>query len=117
MDELSKLSTLLDDLEVRKLIFGLAHVRSVVPSAGLVRPNCTLVKIAAASSRSSALFVTGRRYPVDHARRPGYRRPYPPQLPHVARGPTRTGFQWPAGFLGDGCMADVASTRCRIRWS
>jgi uncharacterized protein YidB (DUF937 family) len=34
MDEISKLSTLLDDLEVRELIFGLAHVRSMVSSAG-----------------------------------------------------------------------------------
>ena len=34
MDDLSKLSTLLDDLEIRELIFGLAHVGSVAPSAG-----------------------------------------------------------------------------------
>jgi uncharacterized protein YidB (DUF937 family) len=34
MDDISKLSTLLDDLEVRELIFGLAHVKSMVPSAG-----------------------------------------------------------------------------------
>ena len=34
MDEISKLSTLLDDLEVQELIFGLAHVKSVVPATG-----------------------------------------------------------------------------------
>jgi len=34
MDDISKLSTLLDDLEVRELIFGLAHVGLVAPSAG-----------------------------------------------------------------------------------
>ena len=32
-DDLSKLSTLLDDLEVQELIFGLAHVRSMVAPA------------------------------------------------------------------------------------
>ena len=34
MDDISKLSTLLDDLEVQELIFGLAHVGPVAPSAG-----------------------------------------------------------------------------------
>jgi uncharacterized protein YidB (DUF937 family) len=34
MDDITKLATLLDDLEVRELIFGLAHVRSIVPTAG-----------------------------------------------------------------------------------
>jgi len=34
MDDISKLATLLDDLEVQELIFGLAHVGSVAPSAG-----------------------------------------------------------------------------------
>jgi uncharacterized protein YidB (DUF937 family) len=34
MNDTSKLSTLLDDPEVRELIFGLAHVGSAPPSAG-----------------------------------------------------------------------------------
>ncbi|RSM64243.1 hypothetical protein DMB66_20250 [Actinoplanes sp. ATCC 53533] len=34
MDDIDKLATLLDDLEVQMLIFGLAHVGSVAPSAG-----------------------------------------------------------------------------------
>jgi uncharacterized protein YidB (DUF937 family) len=33
MTDISKLSTLLDDPEVRELIFGLAHVRSASPAA------------------------------------------------------------------------------------
>jgi uncharacterized protein YidB (DUF937 family) len=35
MDDISKLATLLDDLEVRELIFGLAHTGSVTPSPGV----------------------------------------------------------------------------------
>lgn len=34
MDDISKLSMLLDDPEVRELIFGLAHVESAAPPAG-----------------------------------------------------------------------------------
>ena len=48
MDEISKLSTLLDDLEVRALILGLAHVRSVVPSAapGASRLHAVVCRLA-----------------------------------------------------------------------
>jgi len=50
MDEISKLSTLLDDLEVRELIFGLAHVRSVVPSAGPGAPQLHTVVLRLAET-------------------------------------------------------------------
>jgi uncharacterized protein YidB (DUF937 family) len=39
MTDISRLSTLLDDPEIRTLIFGLAHVGSAFPSAGTGAPR------------------------------------------------------------------------------
>ena len=50
MDEISKLSTLLDDLEIRELIFGLAHVRSVGPSVGPGAPQLHTVVLRLAET-------------------------------------------------------------------
>jgi uncharacterized protein YidB (DUF937 family) len=48
MTDISKLSALLDDPEVRELIFGLAHVRSVVPAAepGAARLHAVVLRLA-----------------------------------------------------------------------
>jgi uncharacterized protein YidB (DUF937 family) len=48
MTDISKLSTLLDDPEVRELIFGLAHVGSAPPSAesGASRLRATVLHLA-----------------------------------------------------------------------
>jgi len=48
MDEISKLSTLLDDLEVQELIFGLAHVGSVAPLAapGAAQLHAVVLRLA-----------------------------------------------------------------------
>jgi uncharacterized protein YidB (DUF937 family) len=50
MEDLSKLDTLLDDLEVRELIFGLAHVRSVTPSAAAGAPQLRVVVLRLAET-------------------------------------------------------------------
>jgi len=52
MDDLGKLATLLDDLEVRELIFGLAHVRSVAPTAGAGAPRLRTVVLRLAETTS-----------------------------------------------------------------
>jgi hypothetical protein len=48
MDDISKLSTLLDDLEIRELIFGLAHVKSMAPStaSGAIRLHAVVLYLA-----------------------------------------------------------------------
>lgn len=48
MNDISKLSTLLDDPEVRELIFGLAHVGSVVPAAepGAAQLHAVVIRLA-----------------------------------------------------------------------
>jgi uncharacterized protein YidB (DUF937 family) len=53
MDDLSKLATLLDDLEVRELIFGLAHVRSAAPSAGPGAPQLRTVVLRLADTTTA----------------------------------------------------------------
>lgn len=50
MDDISKLSTLLDDLEVRELIFGLAHVGSVALPAGPGGPRLRAVVLRLAET-------------------------------------------------------------------
>jgi uncharacterized protein YidB (DUF937 family) len=52
MDDLGKLATLLDDLEVRELIFGLAHVRSVAATAGAGAPQLRTVVLRLAETTS-----------------------------------------------------------------
>jgi len=56
MDEISKLSTLLDDLEVRALILGLAHVRSVAPSAAPGAPRLHAVVLRLAETTTPAQY-------------------------------------------------------------
>jgi uncharacterized protein YidB (DUF937 family) len=51
MDDLSKLSTLLDDPETRVLIFGLAHVGSAPPAApGPARLHAVVLRLADATT-------------------------------------------------------------------
>jgi len=50
MDEISKLSTLLDDVEVRELLLGLAHVKSVAPAAGPGAPRLHAVVLRLAET-------------------------------------------------------------------
>ena len=50
MDEISKLSTLLDDLEVQELIFGLAHVGSLALRAGPGAPQLHAVVLRLAET-------------------------------------------------------------------
>jgi uncharacterized protein YidB (DUF937 family) len=50
MDDISKLSTLLDDPEVRELIFGLAHIGSVTPSPGAGVPQLRAVVLRLAET-------------------------------------------------------------------
>jgi uncharacterized protein YidB (DUF937 family) len=52
MDDLGKLAMLLDDLEVRELIFGLAHVRSMTPTAGAGAPQLRTVVLRLAETTS-----------------------------------------------------------------
>jgi uncharacterized protein YidB (DUF937 family) len=56
MDEISKLSTLLDDLEVRELILGLAHVRSAVPSTAPGAPRLHAVVLRLAETTTPAQY-------------------------------------------------------------
>jgi uncharacterized protein YidB (DUF937 family) len=46
VNDIRKLSTLLDDPEVRELIFGLAHVRSASPAAGAARLRAVVLRLA-----------------------------------------------------------------------
>jgi len=48
MNDISKLATLLDDPEIRELIFGLAHVELVPPSAepGVPRLHAVVLRLA-----------------------------------------------------------------------
>ena len=46
MNDLRKLSTLLDDPEIRELIFGLAHVGSASPAAGAARLRAVVLRLA-----------------------------------------------------------------------
>lgn len=52
MDDIGKLSTLLDDLEIRELIFGLAHVKSMAPAtaSGAIRLHAVVLYLAEATS-------------------------------------------------------------------
>jgi uncharacterized protein YidB (DUF937 family) len=46
VNDIRKLSTLLDDPEVRELIFGLAHVGSASPAAGAARLRAVVLRLA-----------------------------------------------------------------------
>jgi uncharacterized protein YidB (DUF937 family) len=46
VNDLRKLSTLLDDPEIRELIFGLAHVGSASPAAGAARLRAVVLRLA-----------------------------------------------------------------------
>ena len=46
MNDIRKLSTLLDDPEIRELIFGLAHVGSASPAAGAARLRAVVLRLA-----------------------------------------------------------------------
>jgi uncharacterized protein YidB (DUF937 family) len=46
VNDIRKLSTLLDDPEIRELIFGLAHVGSASPSAGAARLRAVVLRLA-----------------------------------------------------------------------
>jgi len=50
MDDIGKLSTLLDDPEIQELIFGLAHIGSVAPSAGSGAPRLHAVVLRLAET-------------------------------------------------------------------
>lgn len=52
MDDNGKLSTLLDDLEIRELIFGLAHVKSMAPAtaSGAIRLHAVVLYLAEATN-------------------------------------------------------------------
>jgi len=46
VNDIRKLSTLLDDPEIRELIFGLAHVGSASPAAGAARLRAVVLRLA-----------------------------------------------------------------------
>jgi hypothetical protein len=53
MDDLGKLAILVDDPEVRELIIGLAHVRSVAPYAGPGAPKLRAVVLRLADTTTA----------------------------------------------------------------
>jgi uncharacterized protein YidB (DUF937 family) len=46
VNDIGKLSTLLDDPEIRELLFGLAHVGSASPAAGAARLRAVVLRLA-----------------------------------------------------------------------